>query len=77
MEKIFRIKGSFTKNNQKLEFMKEIPSKSKERALELLHSELGSKHAVKRNLINITDVEEIKPEEAEDQKIRELASEEE
>ncbi len=77
MEEIFRITGWFEKNNNRLEFMKEIPSKSKERALERLYSELGSKHAVKRNLINITDVEKIKPEEAEDRKIRELALEEE
>lgn len=77
MEKIFRIKGWFEKNKQRLDFMKEIPSKSKDRALERLYSELGSKHAVKRNLINIDEVEEIQPEEAEDENIRELALEEE
>ncbi len=77
MEKIFRIKGWFEKNNQRLDFMKEIPSKSKDRALERLYSELGSKHAVKRNLINIDEAEEIEPEEAEDENIRELALEEE
>ncbi len=77
MDKVFRIEGWFEKNKQRLEFMKEIPSKSKERALERLYSELGSKHAVKRNLININEVEEIEPEEAEDQNIRELALEEE
>lgn len=77
MEKIFRIKGWFEKNKQRLDFMKEIPSKSKDRALERLYSELGSKHAVKRNLINIDEVEEIQPEEAEDENIRELTLEEE
>lgn len=76
MEKVFRIKGHFTKNRQKLEFNKELMSKSKDRALEKLYSELGSKHAVKRNLIKISNVEEIKPEEAEDPNIRALAEEE-
>ncbi len=76
MEKVFRIEGHFRKNRQKLEFNKEIISKSKDRALEKLYSELGSKHAVKRNLIEISNVEEIKPEEAEDPNIRALAEEE-
>lgn len=76
MEKVFRIKGYFSKNRNKLEFNKELVSKSKDRALEKLYSELGSKHAVKRNLIEISDIEEIKPEEAEDPNIRALAEEE-
>lgn len=72
MEKVFRIKGHFKKKRKKLEFIKEVPSRSKDRAIERLYSELGSKHAVKRNLIEITDVEEIKPEEAENPDMREL-----
>ncbi|KXB06909.1 hypothetical protein AKJ51_02515 [candidate division MSBL1 archaeon SCGC-AAA382A20] len=76
MNKIFRIDGSFVKNKQKTEFIKEVPANSKDRALERLYSELGSKHAVKRNLIQINDIEEIKPEEAEDPKIRALAEDE-
>ena len=76
MAKIFKIKGWFKKNRQKLEFDKEITGKSKERALEKLYSDLGSKHAVKRNLIHISDTEEIKPEEAENPDVRALAEEE-
>lgn len=60
------MKGCFKKNGQKSEFTKKIPSKSKERAIEYLYSDLGSKHAVKRNLIKISEIEEIKPEEARD-----------
>jgi len=71
MDKIFRIDGWFEKNENKLEFEKEIPANSEERALELLYSELGSKHAVKRNLITIKNVEEIKPEEVKDREVRE------
>ncbi|MFP4005191.1 MAG: 50S ribosomal protein L18Ae [Candidatus Hadarchaeia archaeon] len=73
MDKIFRIKGWFKKN--KMEFTKEIPTHSEERAKELLYSELGSKHAVKRSLIEIRDIEEIEPKEAEDLHIREMDEE--
>ena len=76
MNKIFRIDGSFVKNRQKTEFIKELPAKSRGRALERLYSELGSKHAVKRNLIQISEIEEIKPEEAKDPEIRALAEDE-
>lgn len=75
MDKIFRITGQFEKNNKKMDFTKEIPTHSKERAKELLYSELGSKHAVKRNLIYISEIEEIEPEEAEDPYLREMAKE--
>ena len=70
MEKIFRIKGSFEKRKNEIEFTKEIEAKSEERAIDRLNSEIGSKHAVKRNLIHISEVEEIKPEEAENPKFR-------
>ncbi len=58
-----------------MEFTKEMISDSKDRVVERLYSELGSKHAVKRNLINISEVKEIKPEEAEDPNIRALTEE--
>ncbi len=61
---MFRIKGSFRKNRKNMEFTKEIPAHSEDRAVEILYSELGSKHAVKRDLIEIKEVEEIEPEES-------------
>ena len=42
-----------------MEFTKEIPAHSENRAVEILYSELGSKHAVKRALIDIDEVEEL------------------
>ena len=57
--KTFRIKGSFKKGKKKMEFTKEIPAHSENRAVEILYSELGSKHAVKRALIDIDEVEEL------------------
>lgn len=71
MEKIFRIEGLFEKNNNKMEFEKEVPANSKDRAIDLVYSELGSKHAVKRNLITIENVEEIELEEVKDREVRE------
>lgn len=76
MENIFRLKGSFKKKGQELSFTKEIPAKSETRAIEILYSDIGSKHAVKRGLIDISSVEEIKPDEAQDPKIRALTEEE-
>ncbi len=73
MEKVFRIEGWFKKRKKKIEFKKEMIANSKERVVERLYSEIGSKHAVKRNLINIVNVEDIKPEEAENPEIRALA----
>lgn len=75
MEKIFRIKGSFRKSNSKLNFTKEIKASSESRAVEIIYSDLGSRHRVKRNMITLDEVEEIEPQEAEDQKISSLAEE--
>lgn len=75
MDKVFRIKGDFKKKNKKIEFNKEILSNSKDRAVERLYSEIGSKHAVKRNMIEIFDIEEIKPGDAKDPDIRALEEE--
>lgn len=76
MDKVFRIEGWFKKNRERLDFIKEIVANSRERAIEILYSDIGSRHGVKRNLINISEVEEIEPEEAEDSKIRSLVKEE-
>lgn len=74
--RVFRMKGWFEKKGQKMEFTKEMLADTEDRAVERLYSDIGSKHGVKRNLINITNVKEINPEEAEDQDIRALAEEE-
>lgn len=76
-ENIYRIKGWFKKQRKKMSFTKEILAHSEDRARELLYSEIGSKHAVKRNLIEIKKVKEIEPEEAENRDIRVMMMEEE
>lgn len=50
--------------------MKELPALSEQQAVERIYSEVGSKHKVKRNLIHIEEVAEIKPDEAKDPRIR-------
>ncbi len=76
MKNVFRVKGWFEKKGNRMDFSKEIVTKSEERAVERLYSDLGSKHAVKRNMIHISDVSEIDPEDAENPDIRALAEEE-
>jgi large subunit ribosomal protein LX len=68
--KIFRVKGWFKKPWQKQVFVKELPALSEQQAIERIYSEVGSRHKVKRNLIHIEEVIEIKPEEAKDPRIR-------
>lgn len=61
--KIFRVKGWFQKTWQKQVFVKELPALSEQQALERVFSEVGSKHKVKRRLIHIEEVVEVKSEE--------------
>lgn len=76
MVKTFRIKGWFKHDGNRQGFTKEMRSMSKEDAIECLYSEMGSKHGIERNLTHISKIEEIKPKEAKDPRIRELAGEE-
>ncbi len=76
MENIYRVIGSFEKNNNRMDFEKEVPANSKDRAKDLVYSELGSKHSVKRNLVDIKSVEKIDPEEAESELVRKSLEEE-
>jgi large subunit ribosomal protein LX len=62
MIKTFRIKGQFRQGLEWQVFTREIRALSKAQALERIYSEIGSKHKVKRNLIRIFEVIELKPE---------------
>lgn len=72
MIKTFRIKGWFRNNSKKQRFTKEFRAYKEEDVIERVYSDIGSRHRVKRNLINIEKIEDIKPEEAKNQRIREL-----
>lgn len=69
MIKIFRVKGWFKQGYERQTFTRELPALSEKQALERIYSEVGSKHKVKRNLINIEEVTEIKPEEVKDPRV--------
>lgn len=73
--KVYLIKGVFERNGKREEFRKEYRAVKKEDALELVYSEIGSKHRVKRNKIWIESVEEIRPEEARDPVVKKLSLE--
>lgn len=69
MAKIFRVKGWFGRGNRRQKFTKEMRALSKEQVVERIYSDIGSKHGVKRNLIQISEISEIKPEEAKDPRV--------
>ncbi|MCA6214716.1 MAG: large subunit ribosomal protein [Thermococcaceae archaeon] len=73
--KVFRVNGIFEKNGKKFKFTKEYRALKPEDVKELVLSEIGSKHRVKRSKIYIQGIEEIKPEEAEDIVVRRLSLE--
>ena len=66
---IYRIRGWFKQGLYRQKFTRELLALSKEQALERVYSELGSRHKLKRNLINIDEVAEIKPEEVTDPRV--------
>ncbi|WP_087035556.1 50S ribosomal protein L18Ae [Thermococcus litoralis] len=73
--KVFRVRGVFEKNGRKFKFTKEYRALKPEDIKELVLSEIGSKHRVKRSKIYIQGIEEIKPEEAENPIVRRLSLE--
>ncbi|QDA31837.1 50S ribosomal protein L18a [Thermococcus indicus] len=71
--KVFRVKGVFERNGKRERFTREYRGLKKEDVVEILYSEVGSKHRVPRNKIWIESVEEIAPEEAENPIVRKLS----
>ena len=57
---MWRFTGNYRKGRRVIKFTKAIDADKKERALEILYSDLGSKHHVKRSQIVIESVEEVK-----------------
>jgi len=60
--KTFKIKGRFRCGKYEQNFTKELRGLSEKHVIERLYSEIGSKHRVKRGLIHISEISEIKPE---------------
>jgi large subunit ribosomal protein LX len=71
----YRIEGEVRKRGEVTPFSREVMAVKPEDALELIYSEMGSRHRAKRREISITSVKELKPEEISDSfiaKLREL-----
>lgn len=74
---IFRISGTYKGKRGPVEFSKEVRALQEEDAIELLHTDLGSKHRIRRGAISVTKVEVIKSiEEVKDPVILRLVLEE-
>lgn len=59
MKKVYRITGKFMMGEEWRTFTKEVIAKTKENAKEILLSDMGSKHRVKRRSIELKNIEEI------------------
>lgn len=68
--KAFKVTGSFKMGRTFQNFSKEVVSKDRAEAEEAILSDLGSKHKVKRYLIKINEVTEVKPEDVSDAIVR-------
>ncbi|NPA47905.1 MAG: 50S ribosomal protein L18a, partial [Thermococci archaeon] len=56
--KVYRVKGTFERNGKREVFTKEFRALKPEHVMEMVYSEVGSKHRVPRSKINIMSIEE-------------------
>lgn len=70
--KVFRVTGLMRIKGEWQKFSLEVTDVKQKNAVERVYSLLGSRHKLKRSHIRILEVKEIKPEEVEDSRIREL-----
>jgi large subunit ribosomal protein LX len=76
--KTFHIRGEFRKRKKKIPFGKYVRAINEKDAIEYIYNTLGSKHKVKRNMIEIDpkNIREITdPEEIKDQVVKTFATE--
>ena len=76
--KTYHIRGEFRKRKRQIPFGKYVRALNKEDALEYIYNTLGSKHKVKRNMIDIDpkNIREItNPDEIKDQVVKTFAVE--
>ncbi len=73
--KVFRISGLYSpKGKNWLKFSKDVVAEDDEAAKEKVYSIMGSKYGIKRRLVDIKEVKEIKPEESDDPMVQYLMS---
>jgi len=71
--KTFRIKGEYRAKKKRIPFMKEVRALKEADAIEIILSQLGSKHRVKRKFIKIIEIKPIQPDEITDPIIKDTA----
>ena len=62
MVKVYRINGTFGQKGNKQKFTIDLRATTPEQAKEKIYTDIGSRQRVKRFLINIESIKEIKPE---------------
>lgn len=60
MKRMWRFVGKYKKRGKWITFSKMVDAQKRSRAEEILYSDVGSKHGVKRSAIIIESVEEVK-----------------
>ncbi|MFX1260919.1 MAG: 50S ribosomal protein L18Ae [Promethearchaeota archaeon] len=70
--KVWRTKGEYRKLKRVFTFSKEMIALNEAHVMEKIYSEIGSRHRVKRKDITITEIAEIKPEEATNLELRRI-----
>ncbi len=64
--KPFRVSGTLPMGRKTQRFSKEVVARDPEHAVELVLSDLGSKHRLRRRRIQVAGVEELAPEQVTD-----------
>lgn len=72
MVKIFSIRGVVTGKDEPMVFTKEYRTLNENQALELMYSEIGSKHRVKRSFIKVEEIKEISVDEIKDPVLKKI-----
>ncbi len=73
--KVFRIAGLYSPKGKKWhKFTKDVVADDEGAATEKVYSILGSKYGIKRRLIKINEIREIKPDESDDPMVKYLTS---
>ena len=70
--KIWLASGEYLKNKRKFIFSRELLGEKEVHVREKILSELGSRHRVKRKMITISEIKEIKPEEVKNLELRHI-----
>jgi large subunit ribosomal protein LX len=73
--KVFRVAGLYSpKGKRWYKFSKDVVAEDEGKAIEKVYSIVGSKYGIKRRLIDIKAIQEIKPEDSNDPMVKYITS---